>query len=529
MLESMFWGGFLRGAQALLQASPFILTGLLIAGVFRRLFSHEALRKMFGHGTWRALPQAWAIGMLLPDLFPGGHSDRPPDAARRIERRHDSGVRLSRTAVQSALVALRAHAIATRNDLRICVMHLGGRHVRGADLGLAVSTFRRSRRIAPARAIWNSADAGGGRCGAREVAGPTLPLLLVGLFGVVALSWALPPGSLQRAMGHENPWAPLLMAAIALPAYATPMMAMSQLGSMFQHGNSVGAAFTLLTLGAGTNLGLVLWMHRSYGLRKMAVWLGLLLAVIIGLSYGVEKPLYPTAFEAANHTHAFDVYCRPFKEGTANLPGACWIRFARTRRCMKFMEPSFSAPCWSRGLRCGVSIAVTGSRRGSNDLFPTRSKTGLRDFVLPAPVLGLAALAILVGLSVVGCYAYYPAPGEALDQITTCNTETLAAALVGNRKQADHWIPIYADWVRKLQVGLYLRTGEVSEYRRMKARVLQDRLELLEHELADNDREAVHDLIHSISIAERRLRIAFMTESKPAPQSASQASAESLH
>ena len=319
-------------------------------------------------------------------------------------------------------------------------------------------------------------------------------------------------------MGHENPWAPLLMAAIALPAYATPMMAMSQLGSMFQHGNSVGAAFTLLTLGAGTNLGLVLWMHRSYGLRKMAVWLGLLLAVIIGLSYGVEKPLYPTAFEAANHTHAFDIYCRPYKEGTANLPAHVLDKIREDTQVHEVYGAFFLAPSSSRGLPCGVSIGITASRRGSNGRFPKRSKrAGLRDVVLPGPVLGLAALAILFALSVVGCYTYYPAPGEALDQITTCNTETLAAALVGNSKQADHWIPVYADWVRKLQVGVYLRTGYVSEYRRMKARVLEDRLELLEHELADNDHEAVHDLIHSISIAERRLRIAFMTETRPAP------------
>jgi YHS domain-containing protein len=96
---------------------------------------------------------------------------------------------------------------------------------------------------------------------------------------------------------------------------------------------------------------------------------------------------------------------------------------------------------------------------------------------------------------------------------------------VGNRKQAEHWIPIYADWVRKLQVGVYLRTGRLSEFHRMKARLLEDRLELLEHELADNDREAVHDLIGLIARAERRLRIAFLSQSEPAPQSADRAKA----
>ena len=81
---------------------------------------------------------------------------------------------------------------------------------------------------------------------------------------------------------------------------------------------------------------------------------------------------------------------------------------------------------------------------------------------------GSAALAILVVISLVGCYTYYPAPQEALEQVTTANLETLSAALTGNRKQAEHWIPIYADWVRKLQVGVYLRTGTLSEYHRTK-------------------------------------------------------------
>jgi hypothetical protein len=366
--------------------------------------------------------------------------------------------------------------------------------------------------------------------GAREVAGPTLPYLLVGLFGVVALAWALPAGSLQRSMGHQNPWAPLLMAAVALPAYATPMMAMSQLGSMFQHGNSVGAAFTLLTLGAGTNLGLVLWMHRSYGLRIMAVWLGLLLAIIVGLSYGVERPLYPTAIEPADHTQAFDIYCRPFRTGTPNLPARVLDKIREDTQVHEVYGALFLGALFVAG------IALWRFDRSNRleawlerPVSETQQKTGLRDVVLPGPVLGLAALAILFVLSVVGCYTYYPPPGEALDQLTTANTETLAAALVGNRKQADHWIPIYADWVRKLQVGVYLRTGYVSEYRRMKARVVEDRLELLEHEMVDNDREAVHDLIRSISLAERRLRIAFMTESEPVSRSASRASAEPLH
>src|SRR4051794_411957 len=66
MFESIFWGAVLRVSQAFLQAAPTILVGLAVAAIFRRLLGHEGTRRLFGCGTWRELPQAWFIGMLLP-------------------------------------------------------------------------------------------------------------------------------------------------------------------------------------------------------------------------------------------------------------------------------------------------------------------------------------------------------------------------------------------------------------------------------------------------------------------------------
>jgi len=323
------------------------------------------------------------------------------------------------------------------------------------------------------------------------------------------------------------------MAAIALPAYASPMMAMSQLGSMFQHGNSVGGAFTLLTLGAGTNLGLVLWMQRTYGLRQTAAWLGLLLAVVIGLSYGVERPLYPSSIEAADHTHAFDIYCRPFGARASGLPQRVVDKIREDTQ----IHEAYSAALLGALLCAGIVLRLFDPRFRAEAWLErptavTQHGPAWYNVSLPASVLGLAALLILFGLSVVGCYTYYPSPNEALEQIATANTETLSAALVGDRKRAEHWIPIYADWVRKLQVGVYLRTGRVSEFHRAKTRILLDRLELLEHELAEGDKEAVGQLVGSISRALQRLRWAFLLEpqavfegriARPAPMTSARA------
>ena len=118
-------------------------------------------------------------------------------------------------------------------------------------------------------------------------------------------------------MEHTNPYAPLAMAAVAIPAYATPLVAMSQLGSMFQHANSVGAAFVLLTLGAGINLGVDRLGLPELRTRRGLAWLGFLLTVVLALAYAIENPLFPSEIEPPGHTHAFDIYCRPFDAGIA--------------------------------------------------------------------------------------------------------------------------------------------------------------------------------------------------------------------
>ncbi len=66
MSEAIFWSAVLRVTQAFVQGAPTILVGLFVAGIFRRLLGHEGTRRLFGSGTWRELPQAWLIGMLLP-------------------------------------------------------------------------------------------------------------------------------------------------------------------------------------------------------------------------------------------------------------------------------------------------------------------------------------------------------------------------------------------------------------------------------------------------------------------------------
>ena len=122
---------------------------------------------------------------------------------------------------------------------------------------------------------------------------------------------------------------------------------------------------------------------------------------------------------------------------------------------------------------------------------------------------------MLVGLvvaSVVGCYTWYPPPDQVLDEMQIARTEALSAAISGDVDHAMYWLPILDDWARRLQVGVYLRQGDLSRYHRHKASVFRFRLELLEHELEDGAREEVSSAATAAANSFRRLQFAYTEE-----------------
>ncbi len=104
----------------------------------------------------------------------------------------------------------------------------------------------------------------------RESIGATGGLALIAVSGTLLIGMLLPHGALQSSVEQNDPLAPALMTAVAIPIYATPMLAMSQLGMMFAHGNSPGAAFSLLLLGTGINIATLFWIAKNYGLDLVA-------------------------------------------------------------------------------------------------------------------------------------------------------------------------------------------------------------------------------------------------------------------
>jgi uncharacterized protein len=511
MFEAIFWGAVLRVSQAFIQAAPTILVGLVVAGIFRRLLGQEGTRRLFGCGTRRELPQAWLIGMLLPICSLG-----VIPVAREMRRSRVSGGAILAFAMTaplfnplSMLYGLTLSAPTVILSFAFCTMLVVT--AVGAVWNWAFPIVDVEEPAPPVVAYGVKRMVAIIVTSAREVVGPSLAYIALGLMGVALLSAVLPRGSLQSTMEHTNPYAPFAMAAVAIPAYATPLVAMSQLGSMFQHANSVGAAFVLLTLGAGVNLGVIAWVVRNYGLKRGLGWLAFLMVVVLALAYAIENPLHPSEIEPAGHTHAFDMYCRPFDPGMRDLPSSVLAKLKEDLQPFERVGLTVLAMLAAGGL----ALRALDRRWRIEDWLETpptpRELAAPRfDFPIPAPALGAIALAGLVVLSGVGCYAYYPPPSEIFKEMYIIRGEVLTAASSGNQKHAGHFIPIWDDWTRRLQVGAFLREGSVCPYRRMKTKVFRDRLEFLKHAVEEGDREETNAYIQAVDRAYRRMRQVYL-------------------
>lgn len=513
MLSSMIYGLLFRSLISLTEAAPFIMAGFFTAAIFRRFCGYENTRRLFGEGTRWALVRAWLLGMLLPVCSLG-----VIPILRELRRAGIRGGTILAFAISGPLFNPLSLLYGLTLSEPVAILSFAG-----CSLLIVTAAGVLWDRIFPDSALQVVQEPkvphGYRRMLAsllmitRDAAGSSMGWILVGALGVGLLGAGLPPNGLQHAFNADNAVAPLLMAGLAVPVYATPMLAMSQLGSMFQHANSIGAAFVLLILGAGVNLGGIGWMYAEFGFRRTSVWLMMLLSIVLGLAYCVDKPLFPRDVEPANHTHAFDIYCRPFSDTELNPALAFQTRLERDVPAWQWRPLILLATLSVGGL---ILKAIDRQERFDCWLEQATDLAGPAryDTVIPAPVLGLIALSGLVAISIAGCFTYYPNPAETLEIMTDARIGTLSAALTMNPVETKYWAERYDDWSRKLEVGAWLRQGSLSEYHRWRTRILRMQLEELEHEVEDGEREAVTRLVAQISRSHRRMRSAFLEEFK---------------
>ena len=484
-MDTMIAGGLIRAIVGVMAAAPTLIVGLFVAAVFRYYLRADGVKKLFGGESIRSLPQSWLVGMLLPVCSIG--------VIPIMREMHRQGIRPG---------AITAFALAAPlfNPLSILYGLTLSRPVVivGFALGsLAVVTvlgavWDRYARTKTANSNEQADDGvvyGLRRLFAcvvymsRELAGPTGLLTLVAVLGLLLLGAALPHGALQSEVEQLDPLAPLKMSGVSLFVYATPMLAMSQLGMMFDHGNSPGASFSLLLLGTGMNLATLWWIARNFGAKSTAVWFGVLFVCVIGIAYAIDRPLIPPGVEPAGHTHAFDIYTNPLHSGDGFKVGMLGTILERSVGLAEWIGGAALATV----LFVGLIFRYGFSQASKRLLEPTDkpeevvfAEKGLHAKVSSFTV-GLTCLAGLVALSIVGCFAYYPDPRECLEEMKYARTDVLSGVTSKDFPRALRWIPVLDGWSRRLEVGYAIRNFQLRPYQQMQTHILRKKLENLEH------------------------------------------------
>jgi uncharacterized protein len=484
----MVFGGLQRALQAGIEAAPTLLCGLFIAAVFSHMLGQRRTAKLFGEGTNQALLRAWIMGMLLPvcslGVFP---------IIREMRRSGISGGTILAFALSGPLFnpLTFLYGLTLSEPMVIICFSF-------ASLAVVTVAGLVWDRLFPHSAQTLAEEPppipyGFKRllavllAAARNLVSSSMLYMLVALLGVGLLGAFIPFGSLESTMKHDDPLSPVIMSAVATPAYISPMRAMMQMGLLFEHGNSVGAGLTLLILGAGFNLGVIVWIWRTYTTKAMLAWVLLLVLTVLGISFGINKPL-DFATNREGHTHAFDEFTNPFHHP---LSASQYVGVIQGKLGEKMEVHEFVSLYALAGMAV-LGLLVLGVERfwSWENWLRRQPVTADSDVnapwwnrAIPSGALAGIALVSLIAFSVLGCYLYYPEEEAIFGQMRIYRVEVQSALLSYHPdKPQDHlqrMIPKLDDLSRKLEVSLFLRRWS---------------LDPAIHELAEEYREALEHL-----------------------------------
>ncbi len=509
LVDNFFWGAVLRSSQVVIFAAPWIATGFVIAAIFRVFLGPERTRRLFAGTGWRGILSGWLWGMLLPVCSLG--------VIPIVRELHRSGVK-GGALIAFALTAPLFNPLSllyglTLSDPIAIITFAGCSLLIVTFVGLLWDLIFSTDDEAPAAAEVNfpygiKRIVAVAKTATQMIYSPSMVFILIGIAGSVIISLAMPHGSMATMLERENGLAPLLVAGVSIPIYSTPLLAMSQIGSMFQHGNSIGAAFSLLIFGAGVNLGLFACFLRMYTAKQLFGFLGLLLGIGVGLAYLVSEPLFPEGVEVAGHTHAFDVYTHPFMPTSTELARQTKFEISKHWGNHEFGGTIILAGMMLLG---AIFFLLDKWTKLSSWLTDSSSQSNL-DRELPTSIVAACSIIGLLAMSVVGCYIYYPAKSQTLAEMRIFNAEAVISAKSGNWEGALKWIAFQEDLARRLEIGTFIRSGQLSEFQRTKARIFREDLERLKHGVEDQSRRQCDVIAMQVDKSFRRLSKAFKEE-----------------
>lgn len=493
-LHTTFWSGVLRVVYAMVAAAPFLVAGVFTAGIFRGMIGARRTRQMFGVGHWSGPLRAWALGVLLPICSLGALP-----VARELRRAGiPSGTVLSFVLVAPVLNPVSIIYGLSHIEPITLVWFAVGTFTVSVGIGLIWNRLISDKRdidpelleSAPRDSLHRVAVVAD--TAARGLVGPVfvdygLALLAVGLLGAF-----LPHGILQTGMTRDNPMATVIMGLVAIPVYVTPTDVMMHFGAIVRDGYSLGAAFALILLGAGANVGVANWLRRDYGPKPLMLFVGLLIGSTLVIGYTADRAIVQNAAGMQDHTHAFDSFTR-----LSRVPGSAfgpsWV-ISEVSRSIRRNEASGQAEVigiilLGALLLAGIALRLMGDRFSTEHLLmPQQDQAeGLTSprwdpALSTKQLVAVGAMGILT-LAAIGLFVFYPALDDLIGEMSVIRVEAFDAI---READAEEFQRRSAQWKRqaeRLPTSVLLRGGSVTDSGRKSLQEFLYGLDMLEEQL----------------------------------------------
>ena len=494
--NTTFWSGALRIAYAMVAAAPFLVAGVVAAGILRGMVGADRTRSILGVGHWSGPFRAWAMGVLLPICSLGALP-----VARELRR---AGVP-SGTVLSFVLVA------PVLNPVSIIY---GLSHIEPLTLlYFAIGTFTVSVGIG---LVWNRRISEGrdtdpeqleraprndlhrlavvGYTAARGLVGPVfcdygLALLAVGFLGAF-----LPHGVLQTGMTRDNVFAPVVMGLVAIPVYVTPTDVMMHFGHIVRDGYSLGAAFALILLGAGANVGVANWLRRDYGVKPLVLFVSLLIGSTLAIGFTADQTIIRGNATKEDHTHAFDAFTR-----LAHVPpdeaGPAWV-VSQVSRSISQKEAAGKAEIYGLValgivIVAGVALRLLGDRvRVDHLLHPSADESQSEVLAGWNPALSAKQLVAAGGVGVIafatlGLFLFYPSVEDLIEDMSVLRVEAYDAARNGDIDELNRRISQWKRHAEKMPASAMIRGIDVAATGPTSLAEFLDALKTMEGQIAD--------------------------------------------
>ena len=482
--DTTFWSAVLRILQAMVGAAPFLVAGVCAAGILRGMIGAERARTLLGVGHWSGPLRAWGLGILLPICSLGALP-----VARELRR---AGVP-SGTVISFVLVAPVLNPVSIIYGLShipptMLLYFAAGTFLVSVSIGVVWNwVVAEKRDTSPIRLEAAPHDsrhrlAVVGHTSATALVGPAfldygLALLAVGFLGAF-----LPHGTLQTGLTRDNALAPAIMGLVAIPVYVTPTEVMMHFGQIVRDGYSLGAAFALIVLGAGANVGVANWLRRDYGPKSLALFVSLLLGPTLIIGLAADRTIIHGSANATDHTHAFDSFTRlpTVPAGNANLR---WLY-------SQVLQSMTTDKVWGLGLLtlfavAGVTLRLLGDRCNIDRLLvPEQSETDSSNPrwnpSLSAFQLFVVGVLCLLAAATIGLYIFYPPADDLIEDMNNIRVSLYEAVKEKDAVETTRRIAQWRSHIRKLPASVRIRFGGVDDTQRESVEEVLYSLETLE-------------------------------------------------